>query len=96
MKNGKMGLRFFIYATYNSESICSFPRIQLIFAKLSLTEALMFNTVGADRKKRERKITWQDKEQKVVSVCQKRSVFKKKKDSLFQRGSRTVFCMWPA
>lgn len=96
MKNGKMGLRFFIYATYSSESICSFPRIQLIFAKLSLTEALMFNTVGADRKKRERKITWQEKDQKVVSVCQERSVFKKSFDSLFQEGSRIVFCMWPS
>lgn len=51
MKNGKMGLRFFIYATYNSESICSFARIQLIFAKLSLTEALMFETLSADKKK---------------------------------------------
>lgn len=48
MKNGKTSLRLFIYATYISESARSFPGIQLIFAKLSLTEALTFNTVGAD------------------------------------------------
>ena len=49
MEEVKVGLRLFIYATYNSESFGSPPGIQLIFAKLSLTEELTFTKAGTTR-----------------------------------------------
>ena len=49
-----VSLRLFIYAIYNSESLCSLAGIQLIFAKMSLTEELIFNRAGTDRQMEEK------------------------------------------
>ena len=66
MEEVKVGLRLFIYATYNSESFGSPPGIQLIFAKLSLTEELTFTKAGTTRGLEEEEITQMTKTSKAL------------------------------